>query len=83
MYGLYSSSCVHVLIVVFVSFFFVPQWILESGFIRQLCSGVYHLLPLVYRVLDNIVILVEHEWSGWGQDGGTYRDTVCSLEVIR
>ena len=62
----YSISCVNALISVFVSFFFVPQWMLESGFIRQLCSGVYHLLPLAYRVLDNIVSLVEHEMTGVG-----------------
>ena len=35
-------------------------------FIVQLCSGVYHLLPLAYRVLDNIVLLVEHEMTGVG-----------------
>lgn len=50
----------------YLSFFFVPQWMLESGFIRQSCSGVYHLLPLTYRVLDNIVSLVEHEMTGVG-----------------
>ena len=39
---------------------------LESGFIVQSCSGVYHLLPLAYKVLDNIVSLVEHEMTGVG-----------------
>ena len=34
-------------------------------FIVQLCPGVYHLLLLVYRVLDNIS-LVEHKMTGVG-----------------
>ena len=49
-----------------VCIFFLPQWILESGFIVQLCPGVYHLLLLAYRVLDNIISLVEHEMTGVG-----------------
>ena len=39
---------------------------LESGFIGQLCSSVYHLLLLAYRVLDNIASLVDHEMTGVG-----------------
>ena len=43
---------------------------------------MYHLLPLVYRVLDNIVSLVEHEMTGVGV-ARIVVPTICSLEEIR
>ena len=38
----------------------------HMGLMRQACSGVYHLLPMGYRVLEKLIALIDRHLQAIG-----------------
>ncbi len=57
--------------------------LVRGGYIRQLHSGHYILLPLAHRVRKKIITIIEEEMDGIGGATGSDANVAASLYVAK